>query len=219
MHLERPLHQRPCDHWQVGPQDRLGCREALLVLAGGDQDRRARLLGVVEHAERVTEARRGVEIAHRELAGSLRIAVRHRHDRGLLQAEQITDLGLGREGIHQRQLGSARVTEHELHALLLEELEQCFLSGHYRHGRPPYCGRNLASWPFKRKRRVAPRSEIGYWGAPQILTHGGGHVYDCTLPRLNSRYLTPRPGFNPGRKLRLSFNRNCQRALSSRLRT
>src|SRR5215813_1158963 len=30
------------------------------------------------------------------------------------------------------------------------------------------CGRNLASWLPKRKRRVAPRLEIGYWGAPQI---------------------------------------------------
>ena len=138
VNFERPLHQGPCDHRQVGPQDRLGRGEALLVLAGRHQDRRARLLGVVEHTERIAEARRGVEVAHRELAGGLRVAVGHRHDRGFLQAEQITDLGLCRECIHQRQLGGAGIAEYELHALLLEELEKCFLSGHHRHGQPPY---------------------------------------------------------------------------------
>ena len=39
MHLGRPFHQRPRDRRQVGPQDRLGDVEVLIVLAGGDEDR------------------------------------------------------------------------------------------------------------------------------------------------------------------------------------
>src|SRR5262249_9477819 len=90
-------------------------------------------------------------------------------------------------------------------------------------GSLPICGRNLAPWPPKRKRRVALRSEIGYWGAPRIFINGGGHVYDCTLPGctpigLDPRYLIQCPGVNPGRNPRLPFNRSW-RPPGSRLRT
>ncbi len=114
MHLGRPLHQRPRDRRQVRHQDRLGHVEDLLVLTRGDQDRRARLLGVVEHAHGVAQARRGVEIAHRELSGRLGVAVRHRHDGGFLQAQHVADLVLGRERIHERQLGGAGIAEDDL---------------------------------------------------------------------------------------------------------
>ncbi len=137
MHLGRPLHQRARDRRQIRHQDRLGHVEGLLVLSGGDEDRRARLLGVVEHAHGVAEARRGVEVAHRQLAGRLRIAVRHRHDGGLLQAEHVADLVLGCERIHQRQLGGAGIAEHDLDALLLEQLEERMLAGHDGHEGSP----------------------------------------------------------------------------------
>src|SRR5216684_3158546 len=131
MHLRRPFDQRTRDRRQVGPQDRLGGVEALLVLAGGDQDRRARLLRVVEHAHGVAQAGRDVQIDHGELARGLRIAVRHRHDRRLLQAEQVAQLVLGRECVHQRQFGSAGIAEHDLDAFLLEQVEEGALSGHH----------------------------------------------------------------------------------------
>ena len=79
-----------------------------------------------------------MQVAHRELAGGLRVAVGHRHDRGFLQAEQVADLVLGRERIHQRQFGGAGIAEHDLDAFLLEQLEKRALSGHHRHGQPPY---------------------------------------------------------------------------------
>src|SRR5215467_238551 len=71
-----------------------------------------------------------MEIDYRELARRLRIAVRHRHDRRLLQAEQVAQLVLGRERIHQRQFGGAGISEHDLDAFLLEQIEEGALSGH-----------------------------------------------------------------------------------------
>ena len=77
LHLGRPFHQRPRERRQVGPQDRLGGVEVEVVLAGGDEDRAARLLRVVEHAHGVAEPGRDVQVDDRELAGRLRIAVGH----------------------------------------------------------------------------------------------------------------------------------------------
>ena len=48
-----------------------------------------RLLGVVEHPERVAEARRHVNAHDAELARGLGIAVGHRHDRGLLERQHV----------------------------------------------------------------------------------------------------------------------------------
>ena len=73
---------------------------------------------------------RDVEIDHCELARRLRIAVRHRHDGRFLQAQQVAQLVLGRERIHQRQFGGAGIAEHDLDALLLQNVEEGALSGH-----------------------------------------------------------------------------------------
>ena len=102
----------------------------LVVLAGGDEDRRARLLRVVEHAHGVAEAGRDVEVDHRELARRLRIAVRHADDGRLLQAEHVAQLVVDRERIHQRQFGGAGIAEHDVDAFLLEQLQEGALSGH-----------------------------------------------------------------------------------------
>ena len=87
-----------------------------------------RLLCVVEHAHGVAQAGRDVEIDDGELARRLGVAVGHRHDGGLLQAEQVAQLVLGRERIHQRQFGGAGIAEHDLHAFLLEQVEEGTLS-------------------------------------------------------------------------------------------
>ena len=128
MHFGGPLDERARDGRKIRPENRLGGVETLLVLASGDENGRARLLRVVEHAHGVAETGRDMEIDHRELARGLRIAIRHRHDRGFLQAEQIPQLILGRERIHQRQFGGAGVAEHDFDALLLEQIEEGTLS-------------------------------------------------------------------------------------------
>ena len=129
-HLVRPFDERPRQARQVGRQDRLGDDEFLVLLSGRDQDRRGRLLGVVQHAHGVAETRRDMEVRDRELAGRLRVTVRHRHDAGLLQAEHVAQLVLGRERVHQRQLGGAGIAEQDLDAFLLQELQEGTLSGH-----------------------------------------------------------------------------------------
>jgi len=62
-HLRGPFHERARDRGQVGPEDRLGEVEGLVVLARRHQERRAGLLGVVEHAQRVAEPGRHVHVA------------------------------------------------------------------------------------------------------------------------------------------------------------
>ena len=118
-HLGGPLDQRPGDRRQVGPEQRLGEREALVVLAGSDEQRRARLLRVVQHAHGVTEARCDMEIDDGELARRLRVAVGHCQDRRLLQAEDVAQTGFDGQRIHQRQLGGAGIAEQDVDALLL----------------------------------------------------------------------------------------------------
>ena len=132
--LRGPLGERPRQRRQVGRQHRLGDEILGVLLAGGDQDRRAGLLRVVEHAHGVAEAGRDVEVDHRELAGGLGVAVGHRHHGRLLQAEDVADVVLDRERVHQRQLGGAGVAEHDADALLLQQVEERALSGHGGHG-------------------------------------------------------------------------------------
>ena len=134
MHLARPFHQRARDRRQLGIEDRLGPVEVLVVLAGGDEDRRAGLLRVVQHAHRVAEAGRDVQVHDRELAGGLRVAVRHRHHGGFLQAEHVAHLVVDRERVHQRQLGGAGIAEQHIDTFLLQQFQERALSGNDGQG-------------------------------------------------------------------------------------
>ncbi len=69
MDLGGPFDEGPRQRGQVGGKNRLGDDVILILLAGGEQNGRARLLGVVEHAHGVAEPRRHVEIQDREPAG------------------------------------------------------------------------------------------------------------------------------------------------------
>jgi hypothetical protein len=137
MHFGRPFHQRPRDRRQVGPQNGFGGVEVLIVLSGGDQDRAAGLLRVVEHAHRIAEAGRDVEIDYRQLAGGLGVAVGHADHARLLQSEHVAQLVFDRERIHQRQFGGAGIAEQNLDTLLLEQLKEGAFSTH--------CGQGVSS--------------------------------------------------------------------------
>ena len=130
--FRRPLHQRARDGRQIRPQDRFGSSEALLMLAGGDENGGARLLRVVEHPHRISEPRRDVQIDHGELARGLGVAIGHGHHRCFLQPEQVAQLVFRGEGIHQRQFRSPGIAEHHLHAFLLEHVQESALTRHYR---------------------------------------------------------------------------------------
>ncbi len=135
--LGRPLHERPRDRRQVRPQNGLGDVERLIVLPCGHQKGRSRLLGVVEHAERVAETGRHVDAHDAELAGGLGIPVGDRDHRGLLERQHVGERGLLGETVHQRQLGRPRVPEHVPHALLLQDVQEGALARRERHGGPP----------------------------------------------------------------------------------
>jgi hypothetical protein len=128
-----PLDERARDRRQVGPEDRLGEVEALVVLPRRHEERGPGLLGVVQHAERVAEARRDVDVGDAELRGRLGVAVRHGDDGGLLEAEDVRDLRLADQAVHQRQLGRPRVAEYVLDALLPQEPQERLLPRHERH--------------------------------------------------------------------------------------
>jgi len=94
-----------------------------LLAGAGEQDEAAAALA--GHALRVAkQAAAGLQSGDGELAGGLGVAVGHRHQRGLLQAEDVADVMLDREGVHQRQLGGAGIAEHDPDALLLQQVEE-----------------------------------------------------------------------------------------------
>jgi len=97
-------------------------------------------MGVVEHAHRVAEARRGVDVHHPELSARLRVAVGHADRHRLLQGQDVADARLAHESVHQRQLGGARVAEHGVDAFLLQDLEKRLLAGEKGHGEASWRG-------------------------------------------------------------------------------
>ena len=126
--LRRPLHERRRHRRQIGPQNRLRHREGLIVLAGGEQQRRVGFVCVVQHAHRVAESRRDVHVHRRESAVRLRVGVGHRDGHRLLQREHVPDARLAREAVHQRQFGGARIAEHDRDAFALENLQERLLA-------------------------------------------------------------------------------------------
>src|SRR6516164_7849414 len=156
MHFGRPFHQRPRDRRQIGPQDRFGCVEVLIVLPGGDQDRAAGLLRVIKHAHGIAEAGCDVKIAYGELAGGLGITVGHADYACLLQGEHVAQFVFDRERIHQRQFGGAGIAEQNLDALLLEQLKKGAFSTH--------CGQGVSSSAECRSR---------YWQISNAVSYAG----------------------------------------------
>ena len=134
LHFGGPFDEGPRQGRQVGGQYRFSNDIFEILLARGDQYRRICLRRVVEHAHGIAEARRDMKVQHCEIAGGLRIAVRHRHQGCFLQAQNIADVVLDGEGIHQRQFGGAGIAEHHRDAFLLEQIEKGTFSGHHRQG-------------------------------------------------------------------------------------
>ena len=133
-HLDRPFHQRLGDRHQRIVEQRLGEAVALLLLAGGQDHRRARELGVVERAHGVAEPGRHVHVAGDELAAGARVAVRHGHHERLLQAQHVGEVRVLLQRMHDGQLGGARIAEQMRDALVLQEREEGGAAGDAVHG-------------------------------------------------------------------------------------
>ena len=132
-HLHGPLHQRLRHRHQRVIQQRLGEPVALLLLAGGEDHRRAGELGVEQRAHGIAEPRRHVHVAGDQLAAGAREAVGHRHHQRLLQAQHVGEVGVLGQRMHDRQLGGARVAEQVRDALVLEQREERGAAGDAVH--------------------------------------------------------------------------------------
>ncbi len=114
--LVRPLGERPNRLGQVRM-----CAEAVLgqhgpvLVPGGHHDRRAVAEGVVDLAGTVQRADAGVQADHAGPPGDPGVAVGHRHDRALVQAEHVADARRAAQRLEQRRLGRPGQPEHRVH--------------------------------------------------------------------------------------------------------
>jgi len=131
--LGRPFDERARHADEIVPEQRLGQGKFEILLARGDDERRPRLLGVVQHAEPIAETWRRVQVHQCEAPRGLRIAVGDAHHCGFLQAEHVAHPFLDRERVHERELGRAGIAEDELDAFLHAEFEESALAFEMRH--------------------------------------------------------------------------------------
>jgi hypothetical protein len=97
---------------------------ALLLLAGGQDHRRAREFRVEQRTQRIAETRRDMNVAGHELAGGAGKAVGDRDHQALLHRHHIGEVGMILQRMHDRQFGGAGIAEQMGDALVLEQREK-----------------------------------------------------------------------------------------------
>ena len=142
--LHRPLAGGTRDGDEIALQQRVGDRVPGVLLAGRHDEWRAGGVGVEQVAHPVAEPAGGVQVHEAGLAGGLRVAVGHRHDAGLLQAEHVVEPRAVGQGIDQRQFRGARITEDVLAAFTLQDVEQDVGTSAHEHRFGSSSG---AAWP------------------------------------------------------------------------
>jgi hypothetical protein len=108
-----PLHVRLREFDQPPVQQRFEGEMPPVLLPGGDDQRRAPVIGVDHGSHGVAEAGGGVQVDQGRVPRCLGVAVRHRERDALLQAKHVCKV-LG-EVLQKRQLGGTRVAEHRRH--------------------------------------------------------------------------------------------------------
>ena len=122
--LDRVLEGALRDGDEVAAEHRVLDQVAAVLLAGGDDQRRARAARVEDHAQPVGEARGDVQVQERRPARGARVAVGHRDGGGLVQAQDVAQVVGPGHGVHERQLGRPGVPEDVLHSLAAQQLHQ-----------------------------------------------------------------------------------------------
>ena len=120
----RPLHERAREPDEVAREKRLCDEVPSILLARGDDHRRARGACVRQVAEPVREPGDGVQIHEARAPGQPAVRVRHPHRGRLLEREHVLRLVAAHESVHERQLGRAGIPEHVPDALVGERFEQ-----------------------------------------------------------------------------------------------
>ena len=122
--LGGPLGPGAGDGDEVGGQHGLGEGQAAVLLAGGDEQRRALAVGVVEHAHGIAEAAGGVEVDDADRAGGLGEAIGHGQDGDFLEAQDVLEAVVVGEGLVEGKLGGAWVAEEVSDAGLSQDIEE-----------------------------------------------------------------------------------------------
>ncbi len=102
---------------------------ALLLLARGEDQRRAGEARIVERAHRIAEAGRDMDVAGDQLAGGAAEAVGHRNHQALLHRHHIGEIGMVLQRMHDRQFGGAGIAEQMGDAFILQQCQECRAAG------------------------------------------------------------------------------------------
>ncbi len=155
--LDSPLARGPRDRDEIALQQRIGDRMPRILLAGGDDQRCARSVGVEQVAHAVTEAAGRVQVDEARLAGGLRVAVGHRHHARFLQAEHVVQARSIGQRVDQRQFRRAGIAEDVFAVLAFEHVEENVGTGAHDHriASSPAAHRPPAQCAGRRCRRPA----------------------------------------------------------------
>ena len=150
-HLDRPFHQRLGHLHQRAIQHRLHQPVALLLLAGGEDHRRARELCIEQRAHRIAKARRDMDVAGNQFSRGAGKTVGDRDHQALLHRHHIGEIGMVLQRMHDRQFGGAGIAEQMRDALVLQQRKKGRAPGNaIFHSSPPAHGRvglrGGASW-------------------------------------------------------------------------
>ena len=122
--LDAPLDQRFGHCHQVVSEQGFAESGPGVLLPGGDDHRRVRLPGVVEHAEGVAEPWSHMQVDDSGDPGRLGVVVSGAQRHGFMQGEDVAQVRVVPEPVHQRTLGGAWIAEQERNAVLGQCLEQ-----------------------------------------------------------------------------------------------
>ena len=148
--FDSPLDQRIRHRHQRVVEQGLGEAVALLLLTGGEDNRRADPLGVVQRSHRVPKAGRDVNVAGGEPARGAGEAVGHGHHQRLLQAEHVLQGRAFSERRHDGKLGGPGISEQVADAFVFEQGNKRCPTRHGLHGAPPLnsvAGSNSEKFP------------------------------------------------------------------------
>ena len=130
LHLRAPFGDRRRHRDEVMREDRVAPQHARVLLAGSDDHRRVGLECVVEHADAIAQAGRGMQVDHAGAAAGARVVARCTDGDAFMQGHHVVDRRHIAERIEQRAFGGARIAEDVPHAMQHQALNEDITSAH-----------------------------------------------------------------------------------------
>jgi hypothetical protein len=134
LHLDAPLGDGRRHRHQVMAQHGLAQAQPRVLLPRGHDEGRARLERVVEHADRVAEPWRHVQVHHADAPAGLRVVAGRPQRHPLVERQHVADVGMILQAVDDGALRRAGIAEQALDALTDERLHE-HLPGAHAHRR------------------------------------------------------------------------------------